>query len=317
VRFLIALLSILPFGATALAAQPEPGAINFQPAATRIAERIHNFHFGVLVIITIITLFVLALLIWVCLRYNKRANPVAHKFSHNTVVEIVWTVVPVIILVVIAGPSFSNLFYQENEPDLEAIAAVEDANPNLYPEAASEGWITVKAQGNQWNWTYSFPDELDSGGYPVEFVSNPLQRGLSSDRGTEANGPRNLATDYPLVLPVNRYIRYQTAASDVIHSWTVPAFGVKTDAVPGRLNEGWFLVEETGTYYGQCSELCGKDHAFMPIEVRVVEADQYEAWIESLKAGEDFDAAFDAIRPAITASIEEPTDAALRLAQAQ
>ncbi|MEQ9447664.1 MAG: cytochrome c oxidase subunit II transmembrane domain-containing protein, partial [Rhodospirillaceae bacterium] len=118
-RFLIALLSILPFGASALAAQPEQGGINFQPAATRIAERIHNFHFGVLVIITIITLFVLALLIWVAIRYNRRANPVAKKFSHNTVVEIIWTVVPVLIMVVIAGPSFSNLFYQENEPDLE------------------------------------------------------------------------------------------------------------------------------------------------------------------------------------------------------
>ncbi|MEM5517381.1 cytochrome c oxidase subunit II [Henriciella sp. AS95] len=316
-RFLIALLSILPFGASALAAQPEQGGINFQPAATRIAERIHNFHFGVLVIITIIVLFVLALLIWVCVRYNKRSNPVSRKFSHNTVVEIVWTVVPVIILVVIAGPSFSNLFYQENEPDLERIAQTENDNENIYPAAAEEGWVTVKAQGNQWNWTYSFPDELDGGGYPVEYVSNPLQRGLSNDRGTPENGPRNLATDYPLVLPANRYIRYQTAASDVIHSWTVPAFGVKTDAVPGRLNEGWFLVEETGVYYGQCSELCGKDHAYMPIEVRVVEPDQYEAWIESLKAGDDFDAAFDAIRPAITASIDEPTDAAMRLAQAQ
>lgn len=315
-RFLIALLSILPFGATALAAQPEPGAINFQPAATRIAERIHNFHFGVLVIITIITLFVLALLIWVCLRYNKRANPVAHKFSHNTVVEIVWTVVPVIILVVIAGPSFSNLFYQENEPDLEAIAAVEDANPNLYPEAASEGWITVKAQGNQWNWTYSFPDELDDGGYPVEFVSNPLQRGLSSDNLDEALGPRNLAVDYPLVLPVNRYVRYQTAASDVIHSWTVPAFGVKTDAVPGRLNEGWFLVEEEGTYYGQCSELCGKDHAYMPIEVRVVDQATYDSWISTLRSG-DFEGAFGALDQAQVASNSDRADAETRLARAE
>ncbi|MGB3626030.1 MAG: cytochrome c oxidase subunit II transmembrane domain-containing protein, partial [Henriciella sp.] len=209
-RFLIALLSILPFSVVAQAAQPEPGAMGFQPAVTRIAERIDNFHFGLLVIITLITLFVLALLIWVAVRYNRRSHPVAKKFSHNTAVEIVWTVVPVIILVIIAGPSFSNLFYQENEPDLEEIAQVESDNPNIYPEAAAAGWITVKAQGNQWNWTYSFPDELDEGGYPVEFVSNPLQRGLSSDRGSEINGPRNLATDYPLVLPVNRYIRYQT-----------------------------------------------------------------------------------------------------------
>ena len=316
-RFLIALLSILPFGMFANAAQPEAGAINFQPAATRIAERIHHFHFGVLVIITVITLFVLALLIWVCLKYSRKSNPVARKFSHNTAVEIVWTVVPVLILVAIAGPSFSNLFYQENQPDLEKIAASDSDNPNIYPEAAAEGWVTVKAQGNQWNWTYSFPDELDSGGYPVEYVSNPLQRGLSNDNTNPVNGPRNLATDYPLVLPANRYVRYQTAASDVIHSWTVPAFGVKTDAVPGRLNEGWFLVEEPGVYFGQCSELCGKDHAYMPIEVRVVEPEQYQAWIDGLKAGDDFDATFDAVRPAIVASSQEPTGASTRLAQAQ
>ena len=316
-RFLIALLSILPATAAPYAAVPTQGAINFQPAATRIAERIHWFHAYLLWFIIPITIFVLVLLLWVCLRYNKGANPVARKFSHNTAVEIIWTVVPVVILVLIAGPSFSNLFYQENEPDLEAIAQASGDNPNIYPAAAAEGWITFKAQGNQWNWTYSFPDELDDGGYPVEFVSNPLQRGLSSDRGTAANGPRNLATDYPLVLPANRYIRYQTAASDVIHSWTVPAFAVKTDAVPGRLNEGWFLVEEPGVYYGQCSELCGKDHAFMPIEVRVVDYPQYEAWIAGLKAG-DVDAAFDAIRAPIedapeTAAVNEPT----RLAQAQ
>lgn len=311
-RFLIALLSILPAGAVAYAAAPTPGGINFQPAATRIAERIHWFHAYLLWFIIPITIFVLALLIWVCVRYNKKANPVARKFSHNTMIEVLWTVLPVLILVLIAGPSFSNLFYQENEPDLEAIAQTSGDNPNLYPAAAAEGWITFKAQGNQWNWTYSFPDELDDGGYPVEFVSNPLQRGLSTDVTSTEYGPRNLATDYPLVLPAGRYIRYQTAASDVIHSWTVPAFAVKTDAVPGRLNEGWFLVDEPGVYYGQCSELCGKDHAFMPIEVRVVEYPQYEAWMEALKAG-DVDAAFDAIRPPVTASVDEPT----RLAQAQ
>lgn len=314
-RFVIALLSILPFGAMASAAVPEQGALGFQDAATRIMERLHGFHNYLLIIITLITIFVLALIVWVSVKYNRRANPVARKFSHNTPIEIAWTVVPVIILVAIAGPSFSNLFYQENEPDLEAIAASEDDNPNIYPAAAAEGWITVKAQGNQWNWTYSFPDELDDGGYPVEFVSNPLQRGLSSDNLDEALGPRNLAADYPLVLPVNRYVRYQTAASDVIHSWTVPAFGVKTDAVPGRLNEGWFLVEREGTYYGQCSELCGKDHAFMPIEVRVVSQDVYDTWIESLRAG-DFEGAFGALDTAEVANNSDQTDAT-RLAQAE
>ena len=316
-RFLVALLSILPFSAAAFAAVPEEGGINLQAAATRIMERLHWFHNYLLVIITLITLFVLALIIWVCFKYNKRANPVARKFSHNTPIEIVWTVVPVLILVAIAGPSFSNLFYQENQPDLEVIATAEGENPNIYPDAAAQGWITVKAQGNQWNWTYSFPDELDDGGYPVEFVSNPLQRGLSSDQDSgEARGPRNLSTDYPLVLPVNRYIRYQTAASDVIHSWTVPAFGVKTDAVPGRLNEGWFLVEEEGTYYGQCSELCGKDHAYMPIEVRVVDQATYDSWISTLRSG-DFDGAFDALDQAQIASNSDRTGAETRLARAE
>ncbi|HIK65037.1 MAG TPA: cytochrome c oxidase subunit II [Henriciella marina] len=315
-RFLVALLSILPFSAAAYAAVPEEGGINLQAAATRIMERLHWFHNYLLVIITLITLFVLALIVWVCIKYNKRANPVARKFSHNTPIEIVWTVVPVLILVAIAGPSFSNLFYQENQPDLEAIAAAEGDDPNIYPDAAAQGWITVKAQGNQCNWTYSFPDELDGGGYPVEFVSNPLQRGLSSDNLDEARGPRNLAVDYPLVLPVNRYIRYQTAASDVIHSWTVPAFGVKTDAVPGRLNEGWFLVEEEGTYYGQCSELCGKDHAYMPIEVRVVDQATYDSWISTLRSG-DFEGAFGALDQAQVASNSDRADAETRLARAE
>ena len=315
-RFLVALLSILPFSAAAFAAVPEEGGINLQTAATRIMERLHWFHNYLLVIITLITLFVLALIVWVCVKYNKRANPVARKFSHNTPIEIVWTVVPVLILVAIAGPSFSNLFYQENQPDLEAIATAEGDDPNIYPDAAAQGWITVKAQGNQWNWTYSFPDELDDGGYPVEFVSNPLQRGLSSDNLDEALGPRNLAVDYPLVLPVNRYVRYQTAASDVIHSWTVPAFGVKTDAVPGRLNEGWFLVEEEGTYYGQCSELCGKDHAYMPIEVRVVDQATYDSWISTLRSG-DFEGAFGALDQAQVASNSDRADAETRLARAE
>ncbi|MBF35490.1 MAG: cytochrome c oxidase subunit II [Hyphomonadaceae bacterium] len=315
-RFLVALLSILPIGAAAHAAVPEQGGINLQDAATRIMERLHWFHNYLVVIITIITLFVLALLVVVCVKYNKRANPVARKFSHNTPIEIIWTVVPVLILVAIAGPSFSNLFYQENEPDLEAIAAAEGDNPNIYPDAAEQGWIAVKAQGNQWNWTYSFPDELDDGGYPVEFVSNPLQRGLSSDNLDAARGPRNLAVDYPLVLPVNRYIRYQTAASDVIHSFAMPAFGIKTDAVPGRLNEGWFLVEEEGTYYGQCSELCGKDHAFMPIEIRVVDQDTYDAWITSLREG-DFEGAFEGIDSAQVANNSDRTSAETRLAQAE
>jgi len=270
---------------------PTPGALGLQEPATRIAERMQWFHDGFLLpIITVISIFVLALLLWVVFRYRKSAHPESRKFSHNTVVEVVWTVVPVAILVAIAFPSFTNLFYIEQEPDLELIAQSGDLDdPNIYPEAAANGWITVKAQGNQWNWTYQYPD-IDDGGFPLEFVSNPIHVGLSTDPASTPERPYALATDYPMVIPVNHYIRYQTTASDVIHSWTVPSFGVKTDAVPGKLNQGWFLVEEPGVYYGQCSELCGVNHAFMPIEVRVVSMDQYERWVETMLTG-DFDAA--------------------------
>ncbi|NQY98315.1 MAG: cytochrome c oxidase subunit II [Henriciella sp.] len=275
-----------------LVGQPTPGALGFQPAATRIMERVNDFHNYLLWIIIPISLFVLALLIWVAVRYNRRANPEPRKFSHNTTIEIIWTAVPVIILVAIAGPSFSNLFYQENEPDLEMIAQSGDLDdPNIYVDAAKEGWITIKAEGmGNWAWTYYYMDELDADGYPIQYVSNGIHFGLPTDPAPTLEKPLYLATDYPMVIPVNRYIRYQTTSDRVIHSWTVPAFGVKTDAVPGRLNEGWFLVEETGVYYGQCSELCGKNHAFMPIEVRVVPQDQYDRWIEVMKTG-DVDAA--------------------------
>jgi cytochrome c oxidase subunit 2 len=295
-----------------LVGQPTPGALGFQPAATRIMERVNDFHNYLLWFIVPISIFVLALLIWVCVRYNKRANPEPRKFSHNTTIEIIWTAVPVIILVLIAGPSFSNLFYQENEPDLAAIAQSGDLDdPNIYVDAAKEGWITVKAEGmGNWAWTYYYMDELDADGYPIQYVSNGIHYGLPSDPEPTPEQPLYLATDYPMVIPVNRYIRYQTTSDRVIHSWTVPAFGVKTDAVPGRLNEGWFLVEETGVYYGQCSELCGKNHAFMPIEVRVVPQEQYDSWLEVMRTG-DIDAATQLVQ------VIEPIGEATRLASAE
>eukprot|EP00558_Chaetoceros_sp_UNC1202_P006150 CAMPEP_0197237972 /NCGR_PEP_ID=MMETSP1429-20130617/4633_1 /TAXON_ID=49237 /ORGANISM="Chaetoceros sp., Strain UNC1202" /LENGTH=215 /DNA_ID=CAMNT_0042697059 /DNA_START=38 /DNA_END=681 /DNA_ORIENTATION=+ len=215
------MLAALP----AFAAQPTPGALNFQEPATRIMERVIGFanplHFGM----ALVAVFVLALLIWVCIRYNKRANPEPRKFSHNTLIEIIWTTVPVIILVVIAGPSFSNLFYQENEPDLVQIAESGDLkDPNVFVEAAKQGWITVKAEGmGNWAWTYYYPDEMDADGYQVQFVSNAIHYGLPSDPPATPEKPRYLATDYPMVIPANRYIRYQTASDRVIHSWTVPA----------------------------------------------------------------------------------------------
>lgn len=318
--FFAFLAAVLASGA-AYAARPVEGALGTQPAATRIMERVGWFHNGYLLpIITVIVLFVLALLIWVMVRYNSKANPEPRKFSHNTTIEVVWTVVPVLILVAIAGPSFTNLYYQDRAPNLEDIiaksaelqAAGDEAGlarllKNYSPEAAEKGWVNVKAQGNQWNWTYSYPDEVDEAGYPVEFVSNPLHVGLSTDPESTDADPRLLAVDYPLVVPAGRYIRYYTQASDVIHSFAMPAFGIKTDAVPGRLNEGWFLVEEPGVYYGQCSELCGVNHAYMPIEVRVVPEDQYNRWLELMKAG-DFDGG-----RAVVAEIE-PLEGETRLA---
>ena len=300
-RYVFACISALLMTGSAyaqeLVGQPTPGALGFQPAATRIMERVNDFHNYLLIIITVITLFVLALLVWVCIRYNRKANPTPSKFSHNTLIEVIWTAVPVVILVAIAGPSFSNLLYQKNEPDLELIAQSGDMDdPNVFVEAAKQGWITVKAEGmGNWAWTYYYVDELDADGYPVQYVSNGIHFGLPTDPPATPEKPKYLATDYPMVVPANRYIRYQTTSDRVIHSWTVPAFGVKTDAVPGRLNEGWFLVEEPGVYYGQCSELCGKNHAFMPIEVRVVPQDQYDRWLEVMKTG-DIDAATELVQ---------------------
>ncbi|MCI4644248.1 MAG: cytochrome c oxidase subunit II [Hyphomonadaceae bacterium] len=322
-RTLVSCLGAASLAGLAHATGPTPGALGLQPAATRIAERLHFFNDFLTVIMVVVSVFVMALLAWVMVRYNKRAHPEPRKFSHNTLVEVVWTVFPVLILAVIALPSFTNLFYIEQEPDLVAIAEAGDMDdPNVYPEAAAKGWITVKAQGNQWNWTYEYADIVDDEGYPLSFVSNPLHKGRPTDKEDyeRATGrtdfdskPVNLAVDYPMVVPVGRYIRYQTTASDVIHSWTVPSFGVKTDAVPGKLNEGWFLVTEPGVYYGQCSELCGVNHAFMPIEVRVVSEEDYALWSAEMLNGnfegavQVVDAALDgeAVRFAEVTMIEE------------
>lgn len=311
-RHLIAALSASLFAAPAFAALPVDGAINFQPAATRIAERVHEFHHVLLWIITLITALVTVLLVWVMVRYSQRANKTPRKFSHNTTVEVVWTVVPALILVGIASLSFPNLYYQNVAPNLGEIAATSKKllaegktaqhlayTKNYFPDAAEKGFVNVKVQGNQWNWTYTYPDITDESGAAIEFVSNGVHKSRPGDKEAyEASTgrtdfdalPINYAVDYPMVVPAGRYVRYYTAAADVIHSWTIPAFAVKTDAVPGRLNEGWFLVEEPGIYYGQCSELCGIDHAFMPIEVRVVPQAQFDRWAELMKAG-DFDAA--------------------------
>ena len=290
-RYLVLFLSYFGFGLGGFAAaqgKPTDGALGFQEPVTEIARRGFAFHDNFLLwMCIIITLFVALLLLWVMFRYSAKRNPVPSKTTHNTVIEVIWTVTPVIILILISIVSFPLLYYVDAEPDLALIASGEVDASAEERAAAADGWINVKAQGNQWNWTYSYPDEVDGDGFPLEFTSNPLHYGLSTDPDI---GEKYLSVDYPMVVPAGRYIRYYTAASDVIHAFAIPSFGIKTDAVPGRLNEGWFKVDRAGVYYGQCSELCGKNHAFMPIEIRVVPQEEYDAWLEIMKSG-DFDAA--------------------------
>ena len=285
----VALMSLLPLSAHA--AQPEPGGIGFQPAATDIMVRLTNFHNILLWIIAAIVVVVTALLAYVIVRFNSKANKEPSKFSHNTMVEVVWTLVPVLILMFIAFFSFRELYFQETFPDVDEAEVV-----------------NIKAQGNQWNWTYFYMDAVDDAGYPLEFVSNGLQHGLPTDPAGTPDAPTNLATDLPMVVPVDTVIRVYTSASDVIHSWAVPAFGIKSDAIPGKLNESWFRVNETGVFYGQCSELCGKDHAFMPIEVHVVTREQYDAWLS--RAQEDIMSAREYIA-------ELSSDSSIKLASAR
>lgn len=239
-----------PAWAQDLMGQPTPGGIGLQPAAAPLKHEAIFFHDVVLMpVITIITLLVLALLIWIAIRYNKRANPVPAKWSHNTVIEVIWTVVPVLILVGISLFSFRLLFAYHDMPD-----------PDL----------TVKVTGNQWNWAYEYPDQG-----VAEYISNMTPEGKAPAH------LYRLAADEPMVVPVGKTVRLLVTASDVIHSVGLPAFGLKTDAVPGRVNETWFNAEKTGIYYGQCSELCGVDHAFMPMQINVVTEAEFAAWVAS------------------------------------
>ncbi|QBX38264.1 cytochrome c oxidase subunit II [Brevundimonas sp. S30B] len=246
----LAVFAATPAWAQPLMGQPTPDGIGLQPAASPLKEQAHFFHNIILLpIITVICLLVLGLLGWIVIRYNAKRNPTPAKWSHNTMIEIIWTVVPVLILVFIALFSFRLLFAYHNMPE-----------PDL----------TVKVTGNQWNWAYEYPDQ----GVP-EYISNMLP----ADQTT----PQlfRLAADEPMVVPVGQTVRLLVTASDVIHAVAVPAFGVKIDAVPGRVNETWFRAERPGIYYGQCSELCGVDHAFMPIQVNVVSQAEFAAWVAS------------------------------------
>jgi cytochrome c oxidase subunit 2 len=251
--------ALLP-ASLALADQPVDWQTRFQPAATPIMEQIEWFEVYTLWFIVPITLFVLALLAIVIIRFRASVNPVASRTSHNTLIEVIWTVGPVVILLFLAVPSFQLLTAQYTPPE--------------------EPVLTIKATGNQWNWDYEYQVEE-----PLTFNSAMLQEGARAAAGKEDKAvyPRLLAVDNEVVVPVNATVRVLVTATDVLHAFAMPAFGIKTDAVPGRINEIWFKATKEGLYYGQCSELCGKDHAFMPIAIRVVNQGQYDSWITAAK----------------------------------
>lgn len=287
-----AAMALIPSLATAqeetgyTAGHPLPGQFHLQRSVTPIMDSITTFHDGILMwTISLIVVFVLALLVWIMVRYNAKRNPVPAGFTHNTLVEIVWTVLPVVILIIIAIPSFGVLSDQLTTPDGErkylganifSFGEVEVPAPEL----------TIKATGQQWYWDYEYVDQ------GVAFSSAMLQEEDSATgpgRLTVKPGqPRLLAVDNELVVPVDTTVRMQVTADPlgVIHAFAVPSFGIKIDAVPGRLNETWFNARETGIYYGQCSELCGRDHAFMPIAVRVVTKEEFAAYMAAFEAGD-------------------------------
>ena len=230
-----------------------PGEINFQSPATDHAAAIHDFHNLLLVIITIVAGFVLALLLWVIVRYNARVNPKPSNFTHNMIVEVIWTAVPVVILVLIFLPSMRVLYEGDVVPPAD---------------------MTIKAIGHQWNWSYEYPDQGN-----FTFLAKMLD-----DKAAEAaHEPRLLGVDNRVVVPIGKVVRVIVTADDVIHSWAVPAFGVKIDAVPGRLNETWFKANREGVFYGECSELCGVDHSHMPIAVEVVSQERFDQWVAEAK----------------------------------
>ena len=238
-------------GATAWAAQPTPWQMTFQPAATPVMDRVTAFNELVFWIILAITIFVLILLLIIIFRFNARANPVPSKTTHNTMLEVVWTVIPIIILIVIAIPSFKLLYYIDEVPDSE---------------------LTIKVVGHQWYWTYEYADQ----GITFDSLMIP-------DDELKPGQVRMLEVDNRVVVPVGANVRILLTADDVIHSWAVPAFGIKFDTVPGRLAETWINVQREGVYYGQCSELCGAAHSKMPIAVEAVSRARFEAWLTEAK----------------------------------
>ena len=248
-----ALLALLGAGAAmAGLGQPSPWQFGLQQSATPVMDNIIWFHDFLLYIITAIAAFVLVLLLIVMVRFNARSHPTPSRTTHNTLLEVAWTTIPIMILLVIAVPSFKLLFFQLIPPPAE---------------------LTVKATGKQWYWSFSYPD---NGGF--EFDS-----AMVKEESLKQDQPRLLAADTEMVVPVNKNVHVLTTGADVIHSFAVPSFGIKIDAIPGRINETWFKATREGIFYGQCSELCGRDHAFMPINVRVVSEQAFAAWVEDAK----------------------------------
>ena len=239
-----------------------PWQLNLQLPVTPVMERLYNLHSALLILITIITIFVLLLLTYVCIRFSAKNNPVPSKTTHNTLVEIIWTSVPILILVAIAGPSLETHYFMDKAQNAE---------------------MTLKVVGYQWYWGYEYPDQ---GGINFEshITPDPTKKLSADEERAALNGePRLLSVDNPAIVPIDTTVRVLITGSDVIHSWSVPAFGVKMDAVPGRVNETWFKATQLGTFRGQCSQLCGIWHGFMPIVVKVVSKEDFAAWVETQK----------------------------------
>lgn len=232
--------------------QPQPWQMTFQAAASPVMERISSLHNYITVVMIIVVVVVMALLAVVMIRFNARANPKPQTFSHNTALEVAWTAIPVLILLVIAVPSFKLLYFMDR---------------------TNEADFTLKVTGHQWYWSYEYPD------HNLAFDSF-----MKDSSALEPQDPRLLAVDNEVVIPVGATVRVLMTSQDVIHAWAVPALGVKTDSMPGRLNETWIRADRAGTYYGQCSELCGVNHGFMPIAVRAVSAEEFKSWVEKTQA---------------------------------
>ena len=243
---------IAVFAGVAWADQPHPWELGMQAPATPIKERIHHFHNALLVIIFLIAIFVLGLLLVTIIRFSAKRHPVPTRTTHNPVIEILWTVVPVLILVGIAIPSFKLMYYMDAVPDAK---------------------MTVKVTGHQWYWSYEYPDQGN-----LTFDSNMIQ-----DKDLKPGQERMLEVDNPLVVPVNTTVRIQVTGTDVIHSWYVPSFGVQEYAIIGRLNEAWMRVLEPGTYRGECTQICGVNHAYMPIVVKAVSQSDFDKWLGDAK----------------------------------